>query len=161
MRIVGGATVIRGFVIGGFDSGIFLSTKGSNTIQGCYLGTNAAATQSVPNRNGIAGAAVSNNQIGGTTALSRNIISGNQVEGIFFSDDPTNIQSQGNVIQGNYIGTDITGTQALPNGSPSGVGGVYLISNYSTSWRFRTGRGGIWCRVISVSAFTLPASESW
>jgi titin len=49
--------------------------------------------------------------IGGTTASARNIISGNLADGIeFFADS-----GLANVVEGNFIGTDITGTVALGN----------------------------------------------
>ena len=49
------------------------------------------------------------NWIGGTTTGAGNILSGNSARGILIINNAT-----GNVIQGNYIGTDITGLAALP-----------------------------------------------
>jgi hypothetical protein len=49
--------------------------------------------------------ASANNIIGGTTAWDRNIISGNLANGIAV----IGASATGNVIQGNYIGTDVTG----------------------------------------------------
>ncbi len=90
-----------------------------NTISGCYVGTNAAGT--VATANTIAGislkAGAHNNTIGGTTAAARNIISGNTLQGVLITDAGTN----NNVVTGNFIGLDRTGTVAVPN-ADSGVG---------------------------------------
>jgi trimeric autotransporter adhesin len=53
--------------------------------------------------------ASSNNLIGGTTAQDRNIISGNHANGICING------SSHNQVEGNYIGTDATGTHARGN----------------------------------------------
>ena len=52
-----------------------------------------------------------NNIIGGSTPGARNLISGNWGEGIEI------FLSSGNTVQGNLIGTDITGTANLGNGA--------------------------------------------
>jgi len=53
-----------------------------------------------------------NNTVGGTTAASRNVISGNGGDGVRLQI--TTIDNH-NVISGNFIGTDVTGSAALPN----------------------------------------------
>jgi parallel beta-helix repeat protein len=58
----------------------------------------------------------SNNVIGGSVPGARNVISGNTLgEGLYISN------SNGNVVKGNYIGTDGTGTTAVPNATGIGV----------------------------------------
>ena len=57
------------------------------------------------------GPGASGNTIGGTGAGSRNVISGNTNNGIHVN------QSNGTVIQGNYLGTNVAGSAALGNGS--------------------------------------------
>ncbi len=52
-----------------------------------------------------------NTTIGGQTEESRNVISGNARVGVALLDDGTS----NNQIEGNYIGTDATGTEPLPN----------------------------------------------
>ena len=52
----------------------------------------------------------SGDTIGGVTALARNIISGNTQSGMLIQN------SNGLVIQGNYIGPDVTGTTSAGNG---------------------------------------------
>ena len=54
-----------------------------------------------------------NNIIGGTTIEARNVISGNNDNGII-------IYANEILVQGNFIGTDVTGTLTLGNGN-SGV----------------------------------------
>ena len=58
------------------------------------------------------------NTIGGTTAADRNIISGNRGLGIALEST-----GSGNVIEGNYIGVDSSGGNALPNNGP----GIYAV----------------------------------
>jgi titin len=52
----------------------------------------------------------SGNTVGGTTAAARNVLSANGGRGI-------EVDGPGNFVQGNYIGTDITASLALGNGS--------------------------------------------
>jgi hypothetical protein len=114
---IGGAAVgARNIVSGNRGDGIDLSGAGTsgNQVLGNFIGTDTTGTQ--PLGNGGQGIAVyagsSNNTIGGTAAGARNVISGNGLFGIFLGDSGTT----GNVVQGNYIGTDASGTRALENG---------------------------------------------
>jgi len=132
LAITGGTTTIRGLVMNGFQNAIKISQNGNNTVVGCYLGTDKTGHQTVPNDRGIFSNATSNNVIGGTTAAERNIISGSRFSGIYLLEaDARFIKTTGNTIQGNYVGTDITGTVALPNctGSAAGQTGISVISN--------------------------------
>ncbi len=113
----GGGSEIRGLVIGGFtDRAIYLNVTQGNVIAGNHLGVDLAGTASFANGNGSvtdAGVRVNggnNNTIGGITAADRNIISGNNQTGIFITSS-----GQGVRVIGNFIGTDVTGTVALPN----------------------------------------------
>jgi CSLREA domain-containing protein len=114
---IGGTVAGAGNVISGhLNYGIVLggATTSGNTIQGNRIGTNAAGTAALPN--GIQGIAVRSaanaNAIGGTSAAARNLISGNTEDGIFIADPG----SDNNVVLGNFIGTDVTGTSAIANG---------------------------------------------
>jgi hypothetical protein len=146
LRITGGAVIIHGLVINGFRYGIY-ANNGNNTVQGCYIGTNSTATQVAPNDYGIFSDQTSNNLIGGTTALQRNVISGNRFNGIHFPSPPnSSIQSSGNVIQGNYVGTDVSGTQPLPNSTAAGstgLAGIFLISNNAKIGGLEPGAGNL------------------
>jgi CSLREA domain-containing protein len=127
--IIQGASdiTIRGLVINRFDrSGIFLtSTDGSdnNHIEGNFIGTNAAGTAALGN--GSAGVEINGlndgNVVGGNLAEQRNLISGNEGDGVFAGTDGTD------TIQGNLIGTDKIGTKDLHNGGTNNNGeGVNL-----------------------------------
>ena len=84
------------------------------TIEGNYIGTNAAGTSSLGNVEGVSDdVGESAIQVGGTTPGAGNLISGNGV-GIDFRSNDT-------VVQGNLIGSDATGTSAIGNGD-----GIYL-----------------------------------
>jgi titin len=89
--------------------------QGNDKVQGNLIGTNAAGTAAVGNVVGIRVGGGRNAQIGGTSAAARNLISGN-VDGVV-------IQASGTVVQGNYVGTDVAGTRAVPNQRGLGAGG--------------------------------------
>jgi titin len=96
---------------GGNGDGIYVSSSG-NLIQGNLIGTNAAGSSAIANYYGIGislGGA-DNNVIGGTTAAARNVVSGNTLVGI-------EVDTLNNQVQGNYVGTDVTGSAALGNGT--------------------------------------------
>jgi parallel beta-helix repeat protein len=95
----------------------------NNTISGCWLGLDSAGSNAAPNAGQgilfVQGA--SHNIIGGTNALARNVISGNGQYGLWMSDTNT----VGNIILGNYIGTDASGSFAVPNP----LGGIGIFTN--------------------------------
>ena len=80
-----------------------------NVVAGNFIGTNAAGTAAVANSTGVG---IENNTgtntIGGTTAAARNVISGNANDGVILFSDA-------GVIEGNFIGTDLTGQVAVGN----------------------------------------------
>jgi VCBS repeat-containing protein len=113
-ELVASDSTIKGFAIFGFENhGIFVNSNTGSLIIGNHVGLNAAGT-SAPG-NGEYGIYVNDSDdlvIGGTTALSRNIISGNGAAGIRLTGGNTYAVS----VLGNYIGTDVTGTTDLGNG---------------------------------------------
>lgn len=151
---VGGTTAGAGNIISGNNkkginsTGLALDGSNNSTsfnlIQGNVIGTDITGTVSIPNGVGIYIAAGDNNTIGGTAPGARNIISGNtpgngvSIDGHRASDGAPKAAS-GNVIQGNFIGTNAAGTAALPNGvgasitSGSGNTVAYNIISGNTS----------------------------
>jgi parallel beta-helix repeat protein len=112
--IVGGAgdSTIRGLDIVGWGEGIRLTGLGNDLIAGNVIGAapNAGdAADAMPNRIGISVPDAWGSTIGGTTPADRNIVSGNGI-GI----ELTGTIDQ--VIAGNFVGTNRTGTGPLPNG---------------------------------------------
>ena len=71
-----------------------------------------------------------NNTIGGTTAANRNIISGNITYGVNIADSGT----FGNVVEGNFIGTDISSTTTFGSDGNS-LGSVRRSEHHRWSYR--------------------------
>ncbi len=94
-----------------------------NVVSGNIIGLNAAETAAVPNQTDgveiVLGA--SNSTIGGTTAGARNVISGNINAGIKIAGNISTFCT-GNVITGNYIGTNGTSVVTIGNSAA----GIYL-----------------------------------
>ncbi|HET6974899.1 MAG TPA: SBBP repeat-containing protein [Pyrinomonadaceae bacterium] len=109
-------TAVRGFAVVNFRSGIGIWLNGcdNNQIRGNYIGVAPDGITAKANARGIALNNSSNNVIGGTTATTRNVISGNLFGGI-------DIAGSANVLQGNFIGTNAAGTAAFPSLQPFGV----------------------------------------
>jgi titin len=114
---IGGTTAGARNVISGNGSGVLLTRTQANTVSGNYIGTDA--TGSAPLGNGGNGVSIFRgfqNTIGGTTPGARNVISANGFSGVHMSSGSQH-EVGSNVVAGNYIGTDATGSAALGNGS--------------------------------------------
>jgi hypothetical protein len=115
-NLIGGTSAGAGNVISGNSRGINIFATGT-TIQGNLIGTDATGTKRLTNSGtGIQTFNSTNTLVGGLTPGARNIISGNGGNGVFLS-------GPGSKLQGNFIGTDITGTQPLGNSSTGVVAG--------------------------------------
>ncbi len=109
-NLVGGPSAAnRNVISGNSGAGVYLQDCSGNTVQGNYIGTSASGTAGLGNtRSGIDSYLAVGNQIGGTSAGQRNIISGNGGSGVY-------LVGTSNQVQGNYIGTDSSGAVAIPN----------------------------------------------
>jgi len=99
-----------------------------NKITGCFITGNGKTPWGTAGIFLVDGA--SYNIIGGKSINDRNIISGNIGPGAVIDGDPvyTNTRPCSNIIIGNFIGTDYTGTEALPNGGV-GISISYTFNN--------------------------------
>ena len=95
------------------NGGVAIAARGGsgNKIEGCFIGIDADGTTARPNGRGV-DVATSGTVVGGTSPAQRNVISGNGILGMVVIKD-------GALIVGNYIGTDSSGTRAVPN--PTGI----------------------------------------
>lgn len=93
--------------------GILLYTGADgNSVVGNYVGTDPTGTFAIGNgRAGIRLQGASGNVVGGTTPETRNVSSGNTRNGVTLTSSANN-----NQVLGNYLGVDVTGTLAIPNG---------------------------------------------
>ncbi len=113
---VGGTTAgARNVISGNAFNGVVIAFSGAsnNLVEGNYIGVDVTGKHAVANCDDglqIIGGATGNT-VGGTTAGARNVISGNASAGVYISDSGTS----GNLVEGNFIGTDSTGNAKLPN----------------------------------------------
>jgi hypothetical protein len=116
-NVIGGQLVgQRNLISGNTDFGVYLLGTGTtaNVLQGNLIGVNLAGTAALAN--GVEGLEVlggaSGNTIGGTATGAGNVLSGNGRNGILIAQAGSN----NNLVQGNFIGTDRSGTLLLGNG---------------------------------------------
>jgi hypothetical protein len=120
-NVIGGtAPAARNVVVGG-NTNVYLEVVNGNFIQGNYLGLNAAGTAALPTGmiDDLNISSSKNNTIGGTDPGAGNVIYGPRSAVVF--GQANIITTDSNVLQGNRIGTDATGTIAL--GGEYGVAG--------------------------------------
>jgi len=127
LNIDAGNSTVRGLVINRFgDVGIHIQDQGRNIIEGNYIGTDVTGTMNRGNfQGGVRIWDAPNNTIGGTTPEARNVISGNNgyAVGILLPG------ATANKVQGNFIGTDVTGTADLGNSNH----GVFIYEAASSN----------------------------
>jgi parallel beta-helix repeat protein len=106
LALAAGSSAVTGLVINGFTAaGIRITGPGNDLVQGNRIGTDTSGTAALsPFAYGI--------EVSGSPAntVEDNLISGNAF-GIFVHGG----SASANVIQGNLVGTDASGTVALPN----------------------------------------------
>ena len=105
-------TVASNLISANGNYGVYVNGN-FNSVSGNVIGLNAVGT--APLGNAYAGVGIfssaQSNLVGGVTRSARNVISGNKSQGIVLSGSPV---SQ-NLIQGNYVGLNVTGTAAVSN----------------------------------------------
>jgi CSLREA domain-containing protein len=154
-----GGSTIRGLVVTGFDgSGIVVQGgPGGNVIEGNFIGTNPTGTAASLNDNdGIDILDSPSNRIGGASPAARNVISGNDNDAIFIDGATTD----GTIIQGNYIGTNATGTAAIFNDNDAifitdGADNTLVGGALPGEGNLISGNNGY---AVSVSEFSLPSN---
>jgi uncharacterized repeat protein (TIGR01451 family) len=110
LTINAGNSVVRGLVINRFNGYGIVITGNNNFIEGNFIGTSATGTFALSNAlDGVFINGGSNNTTGGTTVAARNLLSGNR-NGIQISG-----AGSANLVRGNFIGTNVTGTVAIGN----------------------------------------------
>ena len=130
------------------------SAATGNQILGNYVGVNNAGSEAAQNNFGgiFLCYGASGNTIGGSTASARNVISGHWNPGVRLMGAGPN-----NVIEGNYIGLDVTGSFAIGNGMgvqlDEASSGNYVLDNViSGNWQAGVIVGGL--------SYSLSGSES-
>ena len=116
-----GNSAVRGLAINrGKWAGIRVSGVAGMSIDGNFIGTDPTGT--APHGNTDFGIQVNNGAssitIGGTTPAARNLISGNGMQGVNFGSGGNG--GTGHLVQGNLIGTDASGGNALV-GNQTGI----------------------------------------
>ncbi len=115
-NLIGGTIYhARNLLSGNGNDGLLLDSSASgNRVLGSFIGIDISGTHAAGNAANGVEIAGSGNTIGGITSaygkVANQVIADNSKDGVLIDSGAT-----GNLIQGNYIGTDYTGIKALAN----------------------------------------------
>ncbi|HXG64790.1 MAG TPA: right-handed parallel beta-helix repeat-containing protein [Blastocatellia bacterium] len=127
---IGGTAAAARNLISGNGTGII--GGGGMTVRGNFIGTDVTGTVALGNSGrGVSFSGGGQTIVGGTESGARNIISGNGGDAVTFNDTGSSL------VQGNYIGVDVTGANALGN-SGDGVNlteGPYTVGGTTPAAR--------------------------
>lgn len=116
---LGDQCTVRGLVVDGFSLAGILAQDNA-VIIGNFIGTDASGCVALGNDDYGIETSAGYVRIGSAAPADRNIISGNHYAGVYMTGGPTS----SNLVQGNYIGTDITGQRAVGNSLYGVVNGL-------------------------------------
>src|SRR5258708_5783313 len=123
----------RNLVSGNTLTGLYLESGTNNWISGNYIGTDRAGANALGNDDRGMRISGDGNIIGGTAPGAGNVISGNYPEDIFIYG------ASGNVLQGNIIGADASGSRGVLNDGD----GVNVSADGNTIGGTNSGAGNI------------------
>ena len=111
-NLIGGDVARAGNVVSanGFHGIFARDSSTGTTIKGNFVGTSIDGTADAGNAADGIRVETNGNVIGGTSPLERNLVSGNTGHGVLV------YRASDNVVQGNYVGSDVFGTNPLGNG---------------------------------------------
>ena len=105
LLISAGGSTVEGLSITGFTNGIHLTgTVGADLVEGDWIGLTPGGTAAPNSNDGVFLDGVPAVSVGGTSLAAHNILSANFGSGVMASD------ATGALVQGNFIGTNPTGT---------------------------------------------------
>jgi hypothetical protein len=133
--LIGGTTADLRNVISGDGDGVRINGP-SNTVQGNFLGTDETGTGFVPDQLGVLINAASGNIVGGSSNTA-----GQPPGNVIVAGSPSSAFNYGvlvigssNHVQGNLIGTDVTGEHAyVPSGTAKAAAAGVLVAGPATS----------------------------
>jgi hypothetical protein len=141
---VGGTVAAARNVISGNANGVGIAQASAtgNDVIGNFIGTSASGAADIGNSNdGVVVSAASTNNIGGTAAGSRNVISGNDANGV----QVVGAAATTNAVLGNLIGTDVSGGVPIANANNgvllTGVAGNTVGSTSAAGRNIISGNG--------------------
>jgi CSLREA domain-containing protein len=109
-NVISGNAGAKKDTLSGFGVLIQGPGSGGNVLVGNLIGTDPTGKLSVPNSEGVMLRETAGNTIGGPDPALRNVVSGNNDEGIRLVAPLLDT-----IVEGNYIGVDVAGTRALGN----------------------------------------------
>ncbi len=160
-NLIGGTSAAARNVISANSQNILIEGAGTNgnIVKGNYIGPKAAGTGFFARlySKGLTIQGGAQNNVIGDGAGGRNIISGSGFANIYIGDAFVRgggANTVGNVVQGNYVGLDATGTRALGNGGigpgqGGGLGILIVIADVNTTAGNTIGGPGPLGNVIS------------
>jgi len=142
-RIGGNNPANRNIISANSYQGILIDNGSTgNRVQGNWIGLDVTGENRLGNYDGVVLTNAPGTTIGGTADGAGNVISGNAVTGIVLG-------ASGDLIQGNLIGTDVSGTMPLANnddgvtvsGPNNTIGGTTSTSGNVIAYNANTGVG--------------------
>jgi len=125
LSLPGSSNQLLGLNLRAFTGDGVLVLGDGNVLRGNFIGTDSTGTVAMGNEeDGVEIQGSADNVVGGTGSGDGNVISGNGSDGIRIRD----AGSTNNVVQGNFLGTDATGTMALGNAGD----GIEVSSPHTT-----------------------------